>query len=57
MYKQNYIRLFIYSQRIWKFRGKGNNLVPQCKTLHKLEEEFPDPGLFFFPLLLFLSFF
>lgn len=41
------------ARRIWKFRGKWNNLVPQCKTSHKLEEKFPSPchSFFFFPLL------
>lgn len=47
MYKQNYILLFIYSQKDMEIQSNWNNLVPQCKTLHKLEETFPSPGHFF----------
>ena len=50
MYKQNYILLFIYSQKDMEIQSNWNNLVPQCKTLHKLEETFPSPGHFFLKL-------
>ena len=35
MYKQNYILLFIYSQKDMEIQSNWNNLVPQCKKIIK----------------------